>query len=262
MKTNIKNLSFLIASYSEMIKTFGYSDKTNKFFLEQICGLKNISQISSQDIFYVGKITGIYPKAMGYSKEELMKRINDFNETMNYMLSVDKTEYIQQFYSLYYSSKYGVDVLQIVSDIFEVDVKTKPKTVSTSIKFGSFDVKNNDYSTGNLDKLRDFIKDNLDENTLLYADINNPNYTGCGGSCRYLSYRYSYYDLQSNANVKDFAKKVLESEKYGVVNRHSDGCHSSMSLDKTLTNKFKDLNINFTALYNELEVIDYGIERD
>lgn len=47
---NVKNLSFLIGSYKEMTKAFGFNDKTDQFFIKQMNALSGIAQIDYKDV--------------------------------------------------------------------------------------------------------------------------------------------------------------------------------------------------------------------
>ena len=266
MKANIKNLSFLIASYSEMIKTFGYSKKTTDFFETQMQNLRAISQIKSSDIFYVNRVIGA--NKIEIKEQEVIARINSFNTTMTHLLSIEKltTEHwTPEFYKMYYSGQYNKDILRIVGDIFEINIKDKTKKINPSIKFGSFSMSNED-GLEDFNKLKQFINENITQNIyssrIIKVTSENPNYTGCSGSSISLYDCFDYSDLKSQTEIKKLIRKIAGGGKAEVYNVESNGCHSHEYIDIALTKKFNNLNIDYNKLYNELEEFDIDYSRD
>lgn len=262
MKANIKNLSFLIASYSEMVNTFGYSVQTNEFFEKQIKALKNISQIKSSDIFYINRVIGLNK----YKEPEVIARITDFNSIMTQMLSVEKEAYESEFYKMYYNNQHNKEILRTVGDIFEINMQRNIKNIKPAIKFGSFSVSNKDV-LNDYDKLKAFIEKNFsDKNIYLLKTIKveceNPNYTGCSGSFPHLYNCFDYSDLKDKEGIKELINKIAKSCNVKIYTVESDGCHPHEYIDTKLTKEFHNLDIDYNKLYNELDSLDTNYDRD
>lgn len=72
---NVKNLSFLIGSYKEMTKAFGFNDKTDQFFIKQMNALSGIAQIDYKDVQIIQQITGIGTEKTKVKEQKVLKAL-------------------------------------------------------------------------------------------------------------------------------------------------------------------------------------------
>ena len=115
---NVKNLSFLIGSYKEMTKAFGFNTRTDLFFIKQMDALSDISQISYDDVKIIQKITGM---GTGKPKSEREKNIESFIYAMNVMEGSIINLRPTMLFNMYHNKKVNEDLYKIIGKIYGIN---------------------------------------------------------------------------------------------------------------------------------------------
>ena len=116
--TNVKNLSFLIGSYKEMTKAFGFNDKTDQVFIKQMNALSCIAQIDYKDVQMIQQITGIGTEK---TKSERTKSIDSFVHAMNIMEGSIINLRPTMLFNMYHNKEVNEDLYKIIGKIYGIN---------------------------------------------------------------------------------------------------------------------------------------------
>ena len=137
---NIEVLSYLIASFKNIVEQMGFSANSVNFFKAQAENIISISQIEYDDVLLVYKALGIDRDIQRISEDITMKRLNTFCEVMNTCLQYnDKNNLSLYLYQASQENKYDSSTIDLFYDIFGVNKFTvKAPTKSSGQVFGEF----------------------------------------------------------------------------------------------------------------------------
>lgn len=81
MKHNLKTISFMIASFKDIVNTFGMNEKSIAFFKKNIEGLSAISQVTPSDINLIYDVLNFNDKNI--SPEKRISFLNEYVKAIN-----------------------------------------------------------------------------------------------------------------------------------------------------------------------------------
>lgn len=140
---NLKSLSFLIASFDDIVNTFGLNEKSAKFFKKQVLNLQSIGQVNMDTINALYRVFNVEDLEFGDKRKvdrELEKK-DFFVDVVNKMLSCENNVSAMQYVLLEAEKgKEFPDIIDLVCDIFEI---AKPQVVGNK--------NNNSYGFGTMD---------------------------------------------------------------------------------------------------------------
>lgn len=87
MRYNIQTLSFLVASFKDVVESFGKNDKSVEFYKRQVQGLVNVGQVSQDDADMIEKIIGMQnTNAVKWDIAE--RKLDEFIKGMNALTNI------------------------------------------------------------------------------------------------------------------------------------------------------------------------------
>lgn len=172
---NLNTLSFLIASFNDVINNFGSSKKSIDFYKNQVENLISIGQIEQTDVNYITDLINFsYVTDSDKWKVELEK-VNYFSEVMDIIISSsdlnkDKIAAIIDRMQLKASGKTEEKVLRIIRRIFEIPEKPEIN-INKASNFGTnkFAVKSNAQSSKSSNTNKMNINDTVGEDSKWYS---------------------------------------------------------------------------------------------
>lgn len=145
MNNNIEMLSFLIASYKNMVSEFGESNKTNNFFIQQLSGLVNIKQVHVEDARVICKVIGLEKDNENFNWETSRQNVDSFISAMNTICGYfDKTLKQMKLWQLYEANQISKLIFETICNIYDIDINQFEfeKQVQSSNNLGTI-LKNN-----------------------------------------------------------------------------------------------------------------------
>ena len=149
---NLNNISFLIASFKDIVASFGKNSNSVKFYKRQIEGLCNIGQLDSYDVELVMRLLGM-ENTDSVKWDITEKKLEQYTATINEVMGYD-TDTAKMFIieNLDRQGKITLAVKELVYETLGLDVKDLQKSLEkqsnkNNKQFGSY---NN--NTVNLDK--------------------------------------------------------------------------------------------------------------
>lgn len=200
MKHNLKTISFMIASFKDITKTFGENNESIDFFKRQVNGLINIGQIENKDAVLVYDIIDKNNKNWA----DLKMSFNEYIKVMNKMTKIKNKDTIYYLTTELNNSKKISDktkslVLETL-DIDEKDYQISDKNKDNDT-FGTYKIKQTNSNTlTELEKFNNIVKNN--GNYL----IRIPNLNAfCSGDIYYYSYK-----------LKNFLPEMKKDNEKGI----------------------------------------------
>lgn len=245
---NVKNLSFLIGSYKEMIKTFGFFPRTDQFFIKQMNALSDISQISYDDVKIIQKVTGIKTEK---SKNEREKSIDSFIHTMNIMEGTNISMQPVTLLNMFYNKDIDKDMYKLIGAIYNINtnIETERKEVNNTFGVLTKSKISTDTDSG---RFIDFCKKYAKKYSAIRGiRYKNPNCV-CSSDPYYISYSFNTL----NKSLHDMYKLLNSMYEAGEVGEvyvdYSDGCHGGTRTDLAATKELGNLNIDYKKACDEL----------
>lgn len=246
---NVKNLSFLIGSYKEMTKTFGFNTRTDQFFIKQMNALSDISQISYDDVKIIQKVTGI---GTGNFKEEREKNIESFIHTMNIMEGTNISMQPITLLNMFYNKDIDKDMYKLIGAIYNINTNIETERKEVNNTFGVLqDSKISNKNDTDLDKFINFCnkykKFGIDKG----IRYKNPNCI-CSSDSYYISCSFKRLN-ESLSSMYQYLTSMNEAdETEEVYADYSDGCHGGTRTDLAATKELRNLNIDYKKACDEL----------
>lgn len=248
---NVKNLSFLIGSYKEMTKAFGFNTRTDLFFIKQMGALSNISQISGDDVTIIQKITGM---GTGKTRNEREKNIESFIHAMNVMESITSGSNMRpvSLLNMFYNKEIDEDMYKIIGQIYGINTNINLERKEVDNTFGVLqDSKISKENDTDLDKFINFCnkykKFGIDKG----IRYKNPNCI-CSSDSYYISCSFKRLN-ESLSSMYQYLTSMNEAdETEEVYVNYSDGCHGGTRTDLAATKELGNLNIDYKKACDEL----------
>lgn len=250
---NVKNLSFLIGSYKEMVQNFGFNDKTDQFFIKQMNALSGIAQIDYKDVQIIQQITGIGTEK---TKSERTKSIESFVHAMNIMEGSIINLRPTMLFNMYHNKEVNEDLYKIIGKIYGIN---------TSISLDELEEKEANNAFGVLQDSKMSSKNNTDLDKFIYfcnkykkfgidkgIRYKNPNCV-CSSDPYYISCSFKRLNKDMPAIMHRFLNSMYEAGEVGEVYvDYSDGCHGGTRTDLAATKELRNLNIDYKKACDEL----------
>lgn len=250
---NVKNLSFLIGSYKEMTKAFGFNTRTDLFFIKQMGALSNISQISGDDVTIIQKITGM---GTGKIRNEREKNIESFIHAMNVMESITSGSNMRpvSLLNMFYNKEIDEDMYKIIGQIYGINTNINLERKEVDNTFGVLqDTEISNENDTDLDKFINFCN-KMYKKFGINAGIRykNPNCI-CSSNPYYISCSFKRFNKDMPAIMHRFLNSMYEAGEVGEVYvDYSDGCHGGTRTDLAATKELGNLNIDYKKACDEL----------
>lgn len=250
---NVKNLSFLIGSYKEMTKAFGFNDKTDQFFIKQMNALSGIAQIDYKDVQIIQQITGIGTEK---TKSERTKSIDSFVHAMNIMEGSIINLRPTMLFNMYHNKEVNEDLYKIIGKIYGINTSISLDELEEKEANNAFGVlQDSEMSSKNDTDLDKFI--NFCNKMYKKFDINagirckNPNCI-CSSNPYYISCSFKRLN-ESLSSMYQYLTSMNEAdETEEVYVNYSDGCHGGTRTDLAATKELRNLNIDYKKACDEL----------
>ena len=246
---NIKSLSFLIGSYKEMIKTFGFFSRTDQFFIKQMNALSDISQISYDDVKIIQQVTGIGTEK---TKSEREKNIDCFVHAMNIMEGSIVNLRPTMLFNMYHNEEINEDMYKIVGQIYDINTNINLERKEVNNTFGILpDTEISNENDTDLDKFMNFCNKYKKFGTDKGIRYKNPNCV-CSSDPYYISCSFK----RLNENLSSMYQYLTSMSKADgteeVYVDYSDGCHGGTRTDLAASKELKGLNIDYKKACDEL----------
>lgn len=137
---NISTLSFLIASFNEIIESFGENNKSVAFYKSQVDGMVNIGHVRREEARIIEEVVGmVNTDAIKWATAK--QKIGQFIQAMNVVSSADsKNDVALLVKQMVQTNQISDSVADIIKKIFDIS----KSDATTSSSFGKF--QNNDSS--------------------------------------------------------------------------------------------------------------------
>jgi hypothetical protein len=248
---NVKNLSFLIGSYKEMTKTFGFNTRTDLFFIKQMGALSNISQISGDDVTIIQKITGI---GTGKIRNEREKNIESFIHAMNVMEGITSGSNMRpvSLLNMFYNKEIDEDMYKIIGQIYNINTNINLERKEVNNNFGVLqDSKISSKNDTDLDKFINFCNKYKEFGMNKGIRYKNPNCI-CSSDSYYISCSFKRLN-ESLSSMYQYLTSMNEAdETEEVYVNYSDGCHGGTRTDLAATKELRNLSIDYKKACDEL----------
>lgn len=248
---NVKNLSFLIGSYKEMTKAFGFNTRTDLFFIKQMGALSNISQISGDDVTIIQKITGM---GTGKTRNEREKNIESFIHAMNVMESITSGSNMRpvSLLNMFYNKEIDENMYKIIGQIYGINTNINLERKEVNNTFGVLqDSKISSKNDTDLDKFINFCNKYKEFGMNKGIRYKNPNCI-CSSDSYYISCSFKRLN-ESLSSIYQYLTSMNEAdETEEVYVNYSDGCHGGTRTDLTATKELRNLNIDYKKACDEL----------
>ena len=248
---NVKNLSFLIGSYKEMTKTFGFNTRTDLFFIKQMGALSNISQISGDDVTIIQKITGM---GTGKTRNEREKNIESFIHAMNVMESITSGSNMRpvSLLNMFYNKEIDEDMYKIIGQIYNINTNINLERKEVNNNFGVLqDSKISSKNDTDLDKFINFCNKYKEFGMNKGIRYKNPNCI-CSSDSYYISCSFKRFN-ESLSSMYQYLTSMNEAdETEEVYVNYSDGCHGGTRTDLAATKELRNLSIDYKKACDEL----------
>lgn len=248
---NVKNLNFLIGSYKEITKTFGFNTRTDQFFIKQMNALSDISQISYDDVKIIQKITGIGTEK---TKAQREKNIDSFIHTMNIMEGTNISMQPVALLNMFYNKDIDKDMYKLIGAIYNINTNIKTERKEVNNTFGVLqDSKMSSKNDTDLDKFINFCNKYKEFGFNKGIRYKNPNCI-CSSDSYYISCSFNTL----NKNLHDMYKLLNSMYEAGETGEiyvyvdYSDGCHGGRRTDLAATEELRCLNIDYKKACDEL----------
>lgn len=248
---NVKNLSFLIGSYKEMTKAFGFNTRTDLFFIKQMGALSNISQISGDDVTIIQKITGM---GTGKTRNEREKNIESFIHAMNVMESITSGSNMRpvSLLNMFYNKEIDEDMYKIIGQIYNINTNINLERKEVNNNFGVLqDSKISSKNDTDLDKFINFCNKYKEFGMNKGIRYKNPNCI-CSSDSYYISCSFKRLN-ESLSSMYQYLTSMNEAdETEEVYVNYSDGCHGGTRTDLAATKELRNLSIDYKKACDEL----------
>ena len=258
MKHNLKTISFMIASFKDIVGTFGMNEKSISFFKKNIEGLSAISQVTSSDVNLIYDVLNFNDKNI--SPEKRISFLNEYIKAINKVNTVKNKETI--FYIIndlkdanVISEKTKRNVLETL-DIDETFYKKNAIKENNNFIFGDYYFnENSDISTSEIEKYNEIIKGNKN----LHIKIKNENAV-CSCDRHYYIYKLkNFLDVFANAHEGNNALKALRNGDFIIGQEESspsgDPCRGFITTFREDTKlKAEFLKVNWNKVVAELTI--------
>lgn len=258
MKHNLKTISFMIASFKDIVNTFGMNEKSIAFFKKNVEGLIAISQVTSSDVNLIYNVLNINDKNI--SPEKRISFLNEYVKAINKVHTVKNKETI--FYIIedlrntnVISEKTKRNVLETL-DIDETFYKKNSIKENNNFIFGSYYFnKKSDINTSEIEKYNEIIKGN--EN--LHIKIKNKNAV-CSCDRNYYVYKLkNFLDVFANVYEGNNALTALRDGDFIIGQEESspsgDPCRGFITTFRENTKlKAEFLKINWNKIIVEITI--------
>lgn len=135
MKYNVNTLSFLIASFNDVINSFGQNSKSVEFYKRNVNGLISIGQVSFFDAEIIERIVGM-KNTNAVKWESATKNIKEFIDGMNAVDGINDSTSIAMMLDNYVNNRVISD--KIRNYILEVYGIQKGSVKERKSNFGKF----------------------------------------------------------------------------------------------------------------------------
>ncbi len=258
MKHNLKTISFMIASFKDIVNTFGMNEKSIAFFKKNIEGLSAISQVTPSDINLIYDVLNFNDKNISPEK-----RISFLNE---YVKAINKVHTVKNKETIFY-------IINDLKDANVISEKTKRNVLETldidetlykqnSIKennnFGNYS-----FNKTEIEKYNEIIKGNKN----LHIKIKNENENAvCSCDRPYYIYKLkNFLDIFANRYEGNNALKALKDGDFIIGQEESSpsgdpcrGCRGFITTFREDTKiKAEFLKINWNKIITELDINNY-----
>lgn len=240
-KHNINSISFMIASFKDIVNSFGKKSESVAFFKRQIDGLCSINQLNFDDVDLVYRLLGIVNTAAikwDIAETKLEQYISAMNTLIRYNDDDIRTYIIANLES---QNKISSAIKEIICETFGISIKNVSKnTDENNITFGQY--KKPTVENSEVQKLKKLM------NTYPYRLIKIKNSNAVCSSDR------SYYEC----NVEDIpkSKSVLKElasgqTSYTIGAKKSDGdpCHPRHYIETCEEAMAMAHSINWDTIY-------------
>lgn len=249
---NVKNLSFLIGSYKEMTKAFGFNTRTDLFFIKQMDALSDISQISYDDVKIIQKITGM---GTGKPKSEREKNIESFIYAMNVMEGSIINLRPTMLFNMYHNKKVNEDLYKIIGKIYGINTSISLDELEEKEANNAFgvlqDSKMSNKNDTDIDKFINFCNKYKEFGMNKGIRYKNPNCI-CSSDSYYISCSFKRLN-ESLSSMYQYLTSMNEAdETEEVYVNYSDGCHGGTRTDLAATKELRNLNIDYKKACDEL----------
>ena len=259
MKHNLKTISFMIASFKDIVNTFGMNEKSISFFKKNVEGLSAISQITSSDVNLIYDVLNINDKNI--SSEKRISFLNEYVRAINKVHTVKNKETI--FYIIDDLKNTNVISEKTKRNVLEtLDVNEtlyKQNAIKDNNNFGSYTFnEKSDINISEIEKYKEIIKGNKN----LHIKIKNKNAVY---SCDRYYYIYKLKDFLDTFTDKyegNNALKALRDGDFIIGEEESspsgDPCRGYITTITTFREdtklKAEFLKINWNKILAELTI--------
>lgn len=259
MKHNLKTISFMIASFKDIVNTFGMNEKSIAFFKKNVEGLIAISQVTSSDVNLIYNVLNINDKNI--SPEKRISFLNEYVKAINKVHTVKNKETI--FYimeDLRNTNVISEKTKRNVLETLDIDETLyKQNAIKENNNFGSYSFnEKSDINTSEIEKYKEIIKGNKN----LHIKIKNENAV-CSCDRHYYIYKLKdFLDTFTKKYEGNNALKALRDGDFIIGQEESspsgDPCRGFITTFKEFkeNTKIKDefLKINWNKIIAELDI--------
>ena len=251
MKHNLKTISFMIASFKNIVDTFGMNEKSIAFFKKNVEGLSAISQVTPSDINLIYDVLNINDKNI--SPEKRISFLNEYIKAINKVHTVKNKETI--FYiinDLRNTNVISEKTKKNVLETLDVDETLyKQNAIKENNNFGSYLFN----EKSEIEKYKEIIKGNKN----LHIKIKNENAV-CSCDRHYYIYKLKdFLDTFTKKYEGNNALKALRDGDFIIGQEESspsgDPCRGFITTFREDTKlKAEFLKINWNKIIAELDI--------
>ena len=271
---NIEMLSFLIASYKNMVAEFGENEKTNNFFIQQLSGLVNIKQVDVEDARVICDVIGLKKDNADFNWETSRKNVDSFINVMNTIGGYsDKNLKTMKLWQLYEANQISKLIFETICNIYGIDINQFEKQVQSSNNFGTISKNNTIFDNVNkkvkgvnseyaITEWKKFLQKYND----YYFDIHNPSARGCSGQSFFRVKFNEFLKLfntdkmteiycfpNQSVTYKYFKLLAQNPQDFEIVHTHDDGCHTSYRIDMNVDKKAH--TFDYKKIFDEHQIL-------
>lgn len=253
MKHNLKTISFMIASFKDIVNTFGMNEKSIAFFKKNIEGLSAISQVNPLDINLIYDVLNINDKNI--SPEKRISFLNEYVKAINKIHTVKNKETI--FYiinDLRDANVISEKTKRNVLETLDVDETLyKQNAIKENNNFGNYS-----FNKTEIEKYNEIIKGNKN----LHIKIKNENAVCSCDKFYYIYKLKDFLDTLTNKYEGNNALTALRDGDFIIGQEESspsgDPCRGFITTFREDTKlKAEFLKINWNKIVAELDINNY-----
>lgn len=240
-KHNINSISFMIASFKDIVDSFGKKSESVSFFKRQIDGLCSINQLSLDDVDLVYRLLGIVNTdaiKWDIAETKLAQYISAMNMLIRYNDATIQTYII---YNLDSQDKISSAVKEIICETLGLDIKNVSKNPDENkLVFGQYKRP----TTENLEVQK--LKKLMNSYPTMIIKIKNSNAV-CSSDRSY--YECKVADISKTKSVLKELASGQTSYTIGVEKSDGDPCHPRHYIETCEEAMAMAHSINWDTIY-------------